>query len=102
MHLAPGCCVAQAAFTAAACSTTTIQPMPNLSATMPKHGEKKVLISGWCTWPPSDKRREQAAASASSLALSVSEKPLNSVAVPSHHAIRRHDRGVADPERTNA
>ena len=37
--------MAQAAF-AAACSTTTIQPMPNLSWTMPKAGEKKVLISG--------------------------------------------------------
>ena len=31
------------------CSTTTIQPTPNLSASMPKRGEKNVWISGWCT-----------------------------------------------------
>ena len=31
------------------CATRTIQPMPNLSATMPKRGEKNVLASGICT-----------------------------------------------------
>src|SRR5262245_18633435 len=44
--------LAQAAL-ACACSTSTIQFRPNLSATTPNFGEKNVLISGCCTWPPS-------------------------------------------------
>ena len=31
---------------AAQCATITIQPTPNLSCSMPKRGEKKVLASG--------------------------------------------------------
>src|SRR5262245_40460275 len=36
-----------------ACGTLTIQLTPNRSATMPKLGEKKVLVSGIWTLPPS-------------------------------------------------
>src|SRR5262249_23606463 len=68
---------AQAAF-AGGCSTTTIQLMPNLSASMPKRGEKKVLPSGMCTCPPSASAANSRSASASFLALSAREKPLNS------------------------
>src|SRR5262249_33221643 len=58
--------------------TMTIQPTPNLSATMPKHGEKKVLVSGCCTCPPWPSALKSFLASASSLASTESEKPLNS------------------------
>ena len=41
----------------AACSllmTLIIQAMPKRSVSMPKRGDQKVLVSGICTWPPSD------------------------------------------------
>ena len=40
--------------TASYCATSTIQPTPNLSATMPKRGEKNVFVIGMFTLPPSD------------------------------------------------
>ena len=47
----------QDAGTHAACSSPTtliIQAMPKRSVSMPKRGDQKVLVSGICTWPPSD------------------------------------------------
>jgi hypothetical protein len=35
------------------CAAITIQCTPNLSASMPKRGEKKVLVNGCVTFPPS-------------------------------------------------
>ena len=53
----------------------TIHPTPKRSATMPKRGEKKVLVSGICTWPPSASAANSRSASASSGTVSDSEKP---------------------------
>ena len=50
---------------------------------MPKLGEKKVLVSGICTWPPSLSALNSRSASAGLAALSASEKPWN-VAFPWH------------------
>src|SRR5260221_4597947 len=60
------------------CATRTIQPTPNLSATMPNFGEKKVLVSGIWTWPPSDSAAKVLSASASLFAVIDNEKPLKS------------------------
>ena len=57
----------------------TIQPTPNLSASMPKLGEKNVSISGWLTCPPSDSAPNSRSNSALSFVSRVREKPLNSV-----------------------
>src|SRR4051794_1449145 len=57
------------------CATMTIHPTPNRSATMPKHGEKNVLVSGCCTWPPSESAAKSRSASASLAASRDSEKP---------------------------
>src|SRR4051812_8732703 len=58
--------------------TITIQPTPNLSASMPNFGKKNVFIIGWRTWPPSLSAANSRSASASVSTASVSEKPLNS------------------------
>jgi hypothetical protein len=47
----------------------TIQDTPKRSATMPNAGEKNVLPSGICTWPPSASAAKRCFASASSRAL---------------------------------
>src|ERR1041384_348254 len=68
------------------CATMTIQPMPNLSVSMPNFGEKNVLVSGMVTLPPLDNAAKVLSASPSSLAVTVSEKPLKSglpLAMPS-------------------
>lgn len=54
-----------------------IQCTPNLSASMPNLGEKKVLVSGSVTWPPSPSALNMRSTSASLLALTASEKPSN-------------------------
>src|SRR5262249_44474338 len=59
-------------------STMIIQFTPNLSATIPKRGEKNVLVSGIVTFPPFDSALNKRSASASSLASSESAKPLKS------------------------
>src|SRR5215510_9701434 len=59
-------------------STIIIQFTPNLSASIPKRGEKKVLVIGIVTLPPDDKALNRRSASASSLASSESAKPLKS------------------------
>src|SRR3569833_39649 len=56
----------------------TIQPTPNLSATMPKLEAKKVFINGCCTLPPSLSASKKRFASASFFAAMDSEMPLNS------------------------
>src|SRR5687767_13876744 len=57
--------------------TMTIQCTPKRSATMPKQGEKKVLVSGITTFPPSARALNHLSASASSLAGRDSPKPSN-------------------------
>src|SRR5690349_17020790 len=59
------------------CATRTIQFTPNLSATMPNRGEKKVLPSGIRTSPPWARAENFLSASASSLAAIDSAKPSN-------------------------
>ena len=49
---------------------------------MPNRGEKKVLVSGICTCPPSASALNMRSASASSLAETDSAKPLN-IGLPS-------------------
>jgi hypothetical protein len=49
------------------CAVMTIQCTPNLSASMPNRGEKKVLVSGSVTWPPSPSALNMRSASASLL-----------------------------------
>src|SRR5206468_4259422 len=55
--------------------TITIQPTPNRSATMPNRCEKKVLLKGICTCPPSAKALNNFSASASVGTPSESENP---------------------------
>src|SRR5262245_42315776 len=73
--------IGRASYYAAACAlcsnTPTIQHRPNLSVTMPKRGEKNVLPSGICTWPPLARASNNRLASASLAAEMVSEKFLN-------------------------
>src|SRR5947208_591991 len=57
--------------------TRTIHDTPKRSATMPKSGEKKVLVKGICTCPPSPSAANNRRASASSRTVSESEKPWN-------------------------
>src|SRR5271169_566622 len=57
------------------CGTITIQATPNLSVSMPKRGEKKVLASGIVTWPSSPSVAKILSASVSSLAKIVRAKP---------------------------
>src|SRR5262245_37099105 len=59
-------------------STMIIQFTPNLSASIPKRGEKNVLVIGIVTFPPDDRALNRRSASASSLASSESAKPLKS------------------------
>src|SRR5882672_6673128 len=63
-------------------STWIIQPTPYLSWSMPKQGEKKVLVSGICTWPPAPSLSNSDLASASFFGLSESEKPWNALVPP--------------------
>src|SRR5207245_10366193 len=56
-------------------ATKIIQDTPKRSATMPKRGEKKVLVNGICTCPPSARAANSRSASASSGTVSESEKP---------------------------
>src|ERR1700733_7445624 len=51
---------------------STIQPTPNLSATMPKRWAKKVSDIGMLTWPPLPSAANSFSASAASAALRVS------------------------------
>src|SRR6185295_1887909 len=55
--------------------TMTIQPTPKRSVSMPNAGEKKVLVSGIFTWPPSARALNFFFASASVAAVTESEKP---------------------------
>src|SRR5262249_48523182 len=55
--------------------TITIQPTPKRSATMPKRGEKNVLVSGTCTLPPSPSALKARSASASFATVSDRLKP---------------------------
>src|SRR5436309_12811538 len=81
------------------CSTMTIQPTPNRSATMPKRLAKTVLPSGMRTSPPSARALNMRSASASSLAFTESEKPSNlglpcaqpSDAITSAPLMRKHE-----------
>src|SRR5262249_1521342 len=59
-------------------STMIIQFTPNLSASIPKRGEKKVLVIGIVTLPSDDRALNRRSASVSSLASSESAKPLKS------------------------
>ncbi len=56
-------------------ATTIIHGTPKRSATMPKREEKKVFVIGIRTCPPSDRDANSRSASASSGAVSDSEKP---------------------------
>src|SRR5437773_10665321 len=56
-------------------STWTIHDTPKRSATIPKRGEKKVLTSGCCTWPPLPSTENTRSASASVGTVNESEKP---------------------------
>src|SRR5262249_37166342 len=62
--------------------TLTIQLMPNLSVTIPKHGDQKVFASGIVTLPPSLNAAKARLASASSVTANESEKPLKFSASP--------------------
>ena len=55
--------------------TMTIHVTPKRSATMPKRGENKVLVSGICTCPPSASALNRRSASASLGTVSDSEMP---------------------------
>src|SRR5262249_50953936 len=57
------------------CPTWTIQHSPKRSPTMPKAGEKKVLVNGMWTCPPSDRAAKSFPASASLVTVIDSEKP---------------------------
>ena len=70
--------------------TTTIHDTPKRSATMPKREEKKVLVNGICTCPPSASAANNRSASASFGTVSDSEKPwkarlAQALAVGGHH-----------------
>src|SRR5919108_548020 len=56
-------------------ATTIIHGTPKRSATMPKREEKKVLVNGICTCPPSARAANSRSASASLGTVSDSEKP---------------------------
>jgi hypothetical protein len=51
------------------CGTTTIQGTPKRSVSMPKAGEKKVLVKRICVSPPSASAAKTRSASSSVLAL---------------------------------
>ena len=57
------------------CATSTIQPTPNLSDSMPKRDEKNVFAIGIFTLPPSASALKMRSASASVEALSASAMP---------------------------
>src|SRR5437016_5464716 len=59
------------------CGTRTIHATPKRSVTMPKRGEKKVLLNGAVTCPPSDSAANSRLASASSRAVIVRLNPWN-------------------------
>src|SRR5262245_14303258 len=65
------------------CGTTTIHETPKRSWSMPKLGEKKVLVSGIVTLPPSLSPLNSRSASAALAAFRASEKPSKFV-FPAH------------------
>ena len=78
-------------------ATTIIHDTPKRSATMPKREEKKVLVSGICTCPPSARAANSRSASASSGAESDSEKPWK-LGLPEASPVGSHHRRIADAE----
>src|SRR5262245_35866259 len=57
-------------------STITIQPMPNLSVSIPYRGDQNVLSSGMVTWPPALSAANALSAAASVFTERQSENPL--------------------------
>src|SRR5579884_258677 len=57
--------------------TLTIQPMPNLSVSIPKHGDQNVLVSGIITDPPAESALNARLASSSVGTDNARRKPSN-------------------------
>ncbi len=72
----------------------TIQVMPKRSATMPKHGEKKVLVSGICTCPAVAEGRELARRFGLVLDVERQRKALEA-RLPLAATVGRHHRSVS-------
>src|SRR5438445_7806103 len=75
----------------------TIHVTLKRSATMPKRGEKKVLVSGICTCPPSASTLNRRSASASLGTVSDSDIPWKP-GLPWQAAVGRHHSRIADAQ----